>query len=281
VLIMARSRNIKPGIMANERLAELPPEARLLFIYSWMLADREGRIEDRPKRIAAQALPYDRDVDVDDLLCQLATAGFITRYTVGDQALIQINNFTKHQSPHVRETASELPSMEQGTTKAVSKHNLGSVETSPRSPDSLIADSLIPEVHPPISPQGGNSSGEDSATQKKARQPRGKKQTFAEWADSIRTKGEKAISGYRPVWDYAERTGLPKEYIEIAWLRFKEKYVGGNNAKKTYVDWRAAFRDHVEGNYLGLWHWSERDGQYRLTTAGVQADRATEVAACA
>ena len=77
---MARARNIKPGIMANERLAELPPEARLLFIYSWMLADREGRIEDRPKRIAAQALPYDRDVDVDDLLCQLANAGFITRY---------------------------------------------------------------------------------------------------------------------------------------------------------------------------------------------------------
>lgn len=108
---MARSRNIKPSIMENEELAELAPIARLLFIYLWMLADREGRLEDRPKRIAGRALPYDRDADVDDLLNQLAGAGFITRYMVGDLALIQINNFAKHQSPHVRETASELPSI--------------------------------------------------------------------------------------------------------------------------------------------------------------------------
>ena len=143
---MARSRNIKPGIMANERLAELPAISRLLFIYLWMLADREGRLEDRPKRIAALALPYDRDVDVDSLLNHLAGTGFITRYTVEDQALIQIDNFAKHQSPHVRESASELPSIEQGTTKAVTKHNLGSDEASPRSPDSLIPDSLIPDT---------------------------------------------------------------------------------------------------------------------------------------
>lgn len=139
---MARSRNIKPGVMANEQLAELPAVARLLFIYIWMLADREGRLEDRPKRIAAQALPYDRDVDVDDLLYQLADAGFIVRYVVDELALIQIVSFTKHQAPHVRESASELPSIEQGTTKAVTKHNLGSAEASPRSPDSLL---LIPD----------------------------------------------------------------------------------------------------------------------------------------
>lgn len=139
---MARSRNIKPSIMENEDLAELPPVARLLFVYLWMLADREGRLEDRPKRIAGRAMPYDREVDVDDLLNQLAGAGFITRYMVGEMALIQIINFAKHQSPHVRESASELPSMEQGTTKVVTKHNLGSAEASPRSPDSLL---LIPD----------------------------------------------------------------------------------------------------------------------------------------
>ena len=131
--------------MANEQLAELPPEARLLFIYLWMLADREGRLEDRPKRIAALALPYDREVDVDDLLEQLAAAGFIVRYTAEGLALIQISNFSKHQTPHVRESASELPSIEQGTAKAVTMHSLGSAEALPRSPDSLIPDSLIAE----------------------------------------------------------------------------------------------------------------------------------------
>ncbi|HGL4641597.1 TPA: hypothetical protein ACKFAW_004883, partial [Enterobacter hormaechei] len=65
--------------MANEDLAELDPLARLLFIYLWMLADREGRLEDRPKRIKAEALPYD-NVDADLMLDDLAKAGFIHRY---------------------------------------------------------------------------------------------------------------------------------------------------------------------------------------------------------
>lgn len=147
---MPRSRNIKPGIMANDQLAMLSPITRLLFIYLWMLADREGRLEDRPNKIGAQALPYDRDTDVDDLLNQLAGYGFITRYIVGALAIIQITNFEKHQSPHVRESASELPKIGQGTSKALIRHNLDCAETSPGSPDcgSLIPDCgfLIPEA---------------------------------------------------------------------------------------------------------------------------------------
>lgn len=148
---MARARNIKPGIMANENLAELDPITRLLFVYLWMLADREGRLEDRPKRIKAEALPYD-NADADAMLDSLASAGFIHRYEVAGVRLIQVLNFAKHQAPHVREQASSLPGIageqskeEQGTTKAVPEHNQGSDEQSPGSPDSLIPDSLIPE----------------------------------------------------------------------------------------------------------------------------------------
>ncbi|END0136176.1 phage replication protein [Pseudomonas aeruginosa] len=148
---MARARNIKPGIMANEDLAELDPLARLLFIYLWMLADREGRLEDRPKRIKAEALPYD-NVDADLMLDDLAKAGFIHRYEAAGVKLIQVLNFAKHQTPHVREQASSLPGVdaeqpkrEQGTTEEVPGNNQGCAEQSPRSPDSLIPDSLIPE----------------------------------------------------------------------------------------------------------------------------------------
>jgi hypothetical protein len=142
---MARSRNIKPSIMDNEELAELEPLTRLLFIYLWMLADREGRLEDRPKRIAQQALGYDRAADVGAMLDDLQRAGFIARYVAEGKACIQILQFAKHQSPHVREAASELPA--QGTTKAVPEHNLGRVDAPPRSPDSgfRIPDSLIEE----------------------------------------------------------------------------------------------------------------------------------------
>lgn len=106
---MARARNIKPSIMDNEDLADLEPLTRLLFVYLWMLADRDGRLEDRPKRIAAQALPYDRTADVGAMLDQLAHGGFIKRYTAGGVACIQISAFQKHQKPHGTEKDGELP----------------------------------------------------------------------------------------------------------------------------------------------------------------------------
>lgn len=105
---MARARNIKPSFFTNDRLAECTPQARLLFIGLWTLADREGRLEDRPKKIRAEVFPYET-IDCEPLLVELAAAGFILRYTVGDLACIQIPNFLKHQNPHCKEKASTVP----------------------------------------------------------------------------------------------------------------------------------------------------------------------------
>lgn len=105
---VARSRILKPGFFQNEVLAELPYEGRLLFAGLWVLADRDGRLEDRPKRIKAALFPWD-DLDVDDLLAGLAERGFITRYQTEAVAVIQIVKFLDHQKPHKRETASQLP----------------------------------------------------------------------------------------------------------------------------------------------------------------------------
>lgn len=105
---MARARNIKHGFFTNDKLAECSPLARILFAGLWTIADREGRLEDRPKRIKAELLPYD-DCSGDELLGQLANAGFIQRYTVGGNAYIQIDNFLKHQNPHVKEAVSTIP----------------------------------------------------------------------------------------------------------------------------------------------------------------------------
>lgn len=116
---MARARNIKPGFFANENLAECEPLARLLFAGLWCLADREGRLEDRPKRIRAELLPYD-SCDADELLNQLSKQGFITRYEVDSQKLIQVNGFTKHQMPHHKEVASTFPPIP--GTPAVTRH---------------------------------------------------------------------------------------------------------------------------------------------------------------
>ena len=84
--------------------------ARLLFEGLWCMADREGRLEDRPLRIKAEILPYD-DVDVDDLLDQLQARKFIIRYLSGEDGFIQVVNFKKHQSPHLKEAESLIPSL--------------------------------------------------------------------------------------------------------------------------------------------------------------------------
>lgn len=105
---MARARNIKPGFFKNEVLAEMPPETRLLFIGLWTLADREGRLEDRPKRINAELFAFD-SFNVDSMLNRLRDDGFLIRYEANGSRYIQITNFVKHQDPHYRERASEIP----------------------------------------------------------------------------------------------------------------------------------------------------------------------------
>jgi hypothetical protein len=107
---MARARNIKPGFFKNEDLAECDPFARLCFAGLWTIADRDGRLEDRPKRIKGELFAYD-SVEVDPLLEQLARRGFIARYEVDGMRVIQILKFAKHQNPHHREAASVLPAM--------------------------------------------------------------------------------------------------------------------------------------------------------------------------
>ncbi len=105
---MARARNLKPGLYKNEDLAECSVWARYIFPGMWTLADRDGRLEDRPKRIKAELLAFD-SVEVEPLLQELAARGFIRRYSVDGVAIIQVVTFAKHQNPHHREAPSELP----------------------------------------------------------------------------------------------------------------------------------------------------------------------------
>ncbi len=103
-----RARNLKPGFFRNEDLAECTPMARLLFAGLWLIADREGRLEDRPKRIKGELFPFDA-IEVEPLLGELERFGFIQRYEAGGMRCIVVVNFLKHQNPHHREGPSQLP----------------------------------------------------------------------------------------------------------------------------------------------------------------------------
>ena len=147
---MARARNIKPGFYKNEDLAECSVWARLLFPGLWMLADRSGRLEDRPKRIKGEIFPFDT-VDVDPLLDELQAWKFITRYEIDGVRYIQIVGFERHQVPHIKEKASAIPPPD--GYKTPDKHSASTVQaqckdgenTVPAPPDSLNPESLNPE----------------------------------------------------------------------------------------------------------------------------------------
>ena len=120
---------VKPSFFVDEGLVTLKPLTRLLFIGLWTLADREGRLEDRPERIKMQVFPCDK-CNVNAMLDELVGIGVIERYEVGGHKLIQVVNFSIHQHPHHREPQSTLPS--RGGDSESPRPALGQPEASPR-----------------------------------------------------------------------------------------------------------------------------------------------------
>ena len=105
---MARVRDLNPGFFLDDELAELSPLHRLLFEGLWCLADKEGRLEDRPKRIKPQVLPYDA-CDIEEMLDHLHAGTFIYRYETDGVKCIGIPKFKRYQRIHWKEAESVLP----------------------------------------------------------------------------------------------------------------------------------------------------------------------------
>lgn len=109
-----RARLLKPQIQKNEDLARLGDSCYKLFTGLWQVADRDGRLEDRPLKIKGEIAPYHGlpgfpDWDIEELLGKLHDAGFIIRYEVGGRKLIQVTTWEKHAKCHREEPSLHLP----------------------------------------------------------------------------------------------------------------------------------------------------------------------------
>lgn len=258
---MSRARNIKPGFFKNDLLAECSPLARILFIGLWCEADREGRLENRHKRIKADCLPYD-ECDVSELLGELSKRGFITCYEVNGSHYIAIPEFSKHQNPHCKEQASSIPApcKHGASTVQASGENSESTEVARLIPDSLL---LIPDPLQKIPPADAAGSLPADPKPKAKRPP-----TITEWLSSLGDAD--AIPADDPVYAYAEKAGIPDDFLLLSWAEFKSAYAASGKRQK---DFPATYRNAVKGNWYKLW-WISPEGDYRLTTAGEQAKRA-------
>lgn len=141
-----RARNIKPGICDNEILGKADFVYTVLFERLWMMADRDGRLEDRPARIKAKAFPYRDGLDAEPLLQWLHDESFILRYESTGKRFIQILEFKKHQRPHSNEAPSEIPAPTETalSQKAEITCNQGEQRLQPNLA-ALRSDSLIPD----------------------------------------------------------------------------------------------------------------------------------------
>jgi hypothetical protein len=205
--IAVRSRNLKPGFFKNEQLAEMPVEARLLFAGLWCMADREGRLEDRPKRVKIELFPGD-SFDVDALLTSLHNHGLIERYEAHGIRCIQVLNFLKHQHPHQKEPPSTLPESGASTGQVPDATPSSPVLAPDKSrtrtgaarliPSSLIPESpsLIPESRKPDS--GASTVVHESSDQIQAEYP--KTTHRCDWGSALHECAQLVDSG-ESTWD--------------------------------------------------------------------------------
>lgn len=96
---MARIRTIKPEFPQSESMGRISRDARLAFILMWPHCDDAGRLRASSRALASLLFPFDDDAPklVPAWLDELEAEGCITRYEVGANHYLQVENFLKHQ----------------------------------------------------------------------------------------------------------------------------------------------------------------------------------------
>lgn len=235
---MARARNIKPGFFANEDLAECDPMARLLFISLWTLADRAGRLENRPKKIKVQTFPY-CDCDIESLISQLVRKDFLLIYESGGKSIIQIKNWDKHQNPHHKEVESELPIFEKSMTCVTSNHEQVMDESSMNHGQTMeIASCPTDSLN--LIPDSGFLI-EDSESQQVAHAPQ---------AAKIKKIACRLPDDWKPTVEYWDEALLINKDLTKEWFmqvahKFKDYWIAKSGKDATKANWLATWRNWV------------------------------------
>lgn len=93
---MARIRTIKPEFWTDEKIVQLPYEARLFFIGLWNFCDDDGYLMNEPNRLRMQILPND-NVDPTMIIDLLCCAGLLDLCETEDAPVLLVRHFKDHQ----------------------------------------------------------------------------------------------------------------------------------------------------------------------------------------
>lgn len=229
---------------------------------------------------------------------QLAVLLAVLRKTYGygkkedDMSASQIGELCKIGRNHVSETLGQLAKLNVitkrpgsygmilGVNKDYKKWGVASPESglvpnqdSPKSGLGKVVpirDAASPNSGQVDSPKSGHTKENlpKENQQKKTRASRGGV-CFDDWIADVKAKGEKPIPEDHSVFDYADKVGLPIDFVRLCWLEFRDEHTG--NGEKKQKSWPMTFSKYVRKNYYRLWY--IREDQYQLTTRGMQLQK--------
>jgi hypothetical protein len=260
---MARIRSVKPEFWTSEQIAECSPNARLLFIGMWSFADDAGVHKASPRRLKMEVFPSDDfgEVAISVMVGELVKAGLVEVYQVEDETYWKVTGWEKHQRIDQPTYRHPLPD--------------GSVPTTVRRRPSELDSSNVRRTSDERSV--GERSGVDWKGKREKKEhgkttiPKsasGKAIEIDTWLSSLGDTD--AVPATDPIFDYAEKAGIPLDFLAMSWKRFVDDMRERKTRKR---NWVAHYRNAVRGNWFKLW-WFTPEGDCRLTTVGEQERRA-------
>lgn len=179
----------------------------------------------------------------------------------------EIERFSEKQRK-AKASAEARWSKSKGNANASETHDASDMRTHSEGNAHQTPDTIQTSPH---TPKGAGTQGEEKPAKAK-RSAIG----LPAFLQACRKDGEKPIPESDAVFEYAEKVGIPLEFLRLHWLEFKTRY--SDPDAKRYKDWRAVYRKSVRGNWLKLWFFAP-DGSVALTTVGEQARRSNGEAA--
>ncbi len=211
---MARIRTVKPEFFTSDDTCRLSPFARLMFIGCWCEADREGRLEWKPRTLRRKYLPED-GCDGDTIGAELVDQGVIVLY---GQGLAVIPTFLKHQVINAHEAKSKLPKP-------------------PECTETHVHADALPVTHVGKGREGNGKEGRvetpsPSSTDSTSRKPR-----------SAEPKGTRLAEDWRPSADdraFAADLALDPDGVGD---EFRDFWTAVPGARGRKLDWSKTFRN--------------------------------------
>jgi hypothetical protein len=224
---MPRIRTIKPELSKHEGVFDLEAETGLPIRFAWAMlpcfCDREGRFEWRTRRLTAEILPYDEEADMARVLDALTTRGFVAKYRVGDAWFGWIPTFTKHQVVNNRESASDIPPIEDADEVIYSGNH------------------ALPDACPTREPRDDDARA--TPVKRKGRERKGKE---GRESDAPRKRGCRIPENFPTDDDLTWASeNHPAVNRKLEAEKFRDYWSGVSGQKGVKLDWPATWRNWI------------------------------------